>query len=668
MDGIARIATERIDKKIKEGKVQRVTDGWTAEKERQFNSLSVSELLKDSYFTGKYGRDLYPKHRDDIIELWERRKSGVYSYPDIEGIGSGKTYKGGLIMYLLALEVLTCNDLYQKYGLSSASKIGIICASRDASKARRVTFQQLLPFFDTPFIREFFQPQVEIGEVAASKKMPSMLRFPRYNFTIFPGTGQEASALGWDIYGALMDEANYMTLVNDSKRSARTGGRIYDAAGEIYDAIESRMVSRFMKDGKVAGLIVMMSNTRYVGDFLEVKDREFREGDKRIYVTRRTMWDAHPPERHATKTFKFDKSNLQIAELDAEIAPSAKLVEIPMDMYPFFFKDPATSWRLWGDTPVASIMPYFVRTKMIDAAVNWNRRNPFDENRNRFPESYRCTDGFPRFIHIDLSRKHDAACMAMSHACGVKVIKLPDNEVSKDLIIEVKIDFIIRLDPKAMGGTIDFKIFRDYIYQLTDLGYDIQLITYDKFQSMESIDRLRERGYTVENLSVDRTTTALILSVDSDTGVEKKSTEGKYTAAYDALQSLVNCEALDVPVHYEDRENGWTQFQFEAKSLESVVENGKLIVVPSVGATDDVIQVVAGSVFNTMNNISPDEFEVMTEQKDLKDKRKKDRDNFQRMDDALYSADDDDFDVGDEDRTSFDRYLGESGGLFDGRV
>ena len=587
------------------GQLSNVKYVWTKSKQDEFQRMTIEELLNDPYFLGERTKYLFPAHRDDIIELWYRRKEqNVYIFADNTGIGGGKTYKAGAIIFLLSLEVLTNSDFFQQFQLDPASRTAVICSSRDAKKAKEVTFQTLLPFFDCGFINDYFRPMITKEDTEKVKRLPSVLHFPG-NFSIFPGTGQEASALGYNVYGSIMDEVNYMTLVSESKRSR--SGRIYDAAAEIFDAIKSRMKSRFMIGGKQRGLMVLLSNPRYPGDFMEKLRIESRR-DTSIMFKSRTTWKAHPVGRHSLETFKFSVNNLTVLDSDQTI--DGRVEAIPMDYYEEAKSNPTDFWRRFGDTPIQSITPYFANSINVDMAINRKRVNPVDEMLNQLKTNFKCEDNFPRFIHVDLGVTSDAACLCMCHADGVRSTMLPNKEVSRDLTLNVVVDVLLLLDPKKLGVAIDFKAIREFIYELTERGFPISLVTFDRFQSVDSIARLRERGYIVENLSIDRTSHAITLTAHKDEGYERKSTGKQYTAAMDCLLSLVNLHAIDIPFHYWDADNEWTQFQYEAKSSERIdMGQSGIKIVPAIGSSDDLLQVVAGAAFNCVNNVNPSEFE-----------------------------------------------------------
>ena len=106
---------------------------------------------------------------------------------------------------------------------------------------------------------------------------------------------------------------------------------------------------------------------------------------------------------------------------------------------------------------------------------------------------------FPRarYIHVDLAQKKDACGIAMGREDGTTV-------VNGEARVKVYIDIMIQL--KALPGKeILFSDVRQLIYDIRDRGFPIALVSYDGWQSIDSIQILNQQGINSEVLSVDRT-------------------------------------------------------------------------------------------------------------------------------------------------------------------
>jgi len=114
-----------------------------------------------------------------------------------------------------------------------------------------------------------------------------------------------------------VDEANFLEVVEDSKRAAESE-ETYDAAEEMYNAIMNRMASRFMRpDGTLPGLICMCSSPKYPGDFTSRKRREAQKLglSSGIFWKRRPLWVAKGPKFYQSgEYFYVDTDKLKVIE------------------------------------------------------------------------------------------------------------------------------------------------------------------------------------------------------------------------------------------------------------------------------------------------------------------------------------------------------------------
>jgi hypothetical protein len=317
---------------------------WRIEDQRDFSNIPIATLLDDPYYlglgqqpcaackgTGKVfdepcmecnGKgelrpELFISHRQDIMDLWNARKTNSVTTAIFqEGIGSGKTTKFCVILWLMVAEVLTKVRPLEYYGLAKKGQgISFVCMSRNEILAKAVTFLTLLPFFSCPFFDEYFPPQVDLTVVQEKRRFPSRLLFPK-QVVIFPGTGSALSAIGFNLFGGGVDEANYLEVIDDSKKALT--GKQYDAAEAMHNNIKARMKSRFdphrlKRNGKTPGILVMFSNPKHSGDFtsrMGVKSKR----DDTIFFRKRCTWQAQPADRFSGEYFWYDSYNRKIVE------------------------------------------------------------------------------------------------------------------------------------------------------------------------------------------------------------------------------------------------------------------------------------------------------------------------------------------------------------------
>ena len=126
------------------------------------------------------------------------------------------------------------------------------------------------------------------------------------NFILYNGVITHNSALGYNLYAAVIDEANFLEVVEGSKRGQ---GLVYDAAENMYNAVYDRMVSRFMRAGKVPGFIVMISSRKSRESFMEKKIIEGlnKQDDPKsgIFFKVKSLWEAKPDDFFPSKKYFY---------------------------------------------------------------------------------------------------------------------------------------------------------------------------------------------------------------------------------------------------------------------------------------------------------------------------------------------------------------------------
>lgn len=280
---------------------------WTEELAQKYNSVPIADLLDDPAFFGAVGgQSLWPENRSDILELFHlREKEGVCVFLDEEGIGSGKTTKGAAILACLLYYAVTDWNFRRRFRLDDNSEIALLMGSRKEAQSREVTFQKFLPYCSSPFFLRYFPPNYrrEDFDPATVKKpkYPRAVRFPGH-FYVFPITKNVLDVLGWDIYAATLDEANFLEMAMGSAQEREE--RMFDAASVFFDQGMERIRSRFSYGGRVYGQMNMISSRRYTDSFLtraiRLERKSRAEGLRYLppsMIRSRCTWQAQPVEK-----------------------------------------------------------------------------------------------------------------------------------------------------------------------------------------------------------------------------------------------------------------------------------------------------------------------------------------------------------------------------------
>ena len=163
-----------------------------------------------------------------------------------------------------------------------------------------------------------------------SKRRGQEIWIPRNNTLVFAGTSSAASALGYNIFGGGVDEANFLEVVEGGRRNQSRNEK-YDAAEEMHNAMFNRMSSRFINPytGLLDGMLFMFSSPRYPDDFLEKMARKhFQLGENsHIFVRRRSVWEAKPKFYYSGIKVPFNLKTNKIEATEEELGGLMKEAE-----------------------------------------------------------------------------------------------------------------------------------------------------------------------------------------------------------------------------------------------------------------------------------------------------------------------------------------------------
>jgi hypothetical protein len=103
------------------------------------------------------------------------------------------------------------------------------------------------------------------------------------------------------------------------------------------------------------------------------------------------------------------------------------------------------------------------------------------------------------FLHVDLAQKHDHCAVAMSHVNKWVNVKVTDTYSQAAPIVEV--DAVRYWTPTA-DKSVDFTEVKDYILSLRSAGFNIRVCTFDRWNSHDMMQQLKQYGINTETLSV----------------------------------------------------------------------------------------------------------------------------------------------------------------------
>lgn len=567
-----------------------------------------AEFVTSPLYLG-LGPRVYPAVLDTLEEIF----TGGYNEAALcWGIGAGKSFFSSLAISYLVHRTLCLRDPQGYYGLAPGSTIAFLNMSASAGQAQRVVFNEIKQRLTaSPWFRRFCARYGKDGLQVLSGE----IRLPK-QLVVVTGNSAETCPLGYNLLGAVLDEAAFLLSTGDGR---------HDAAEEIYHALRQRITSRFF--GR--GLLVLISSPRHVGDFIERKlaegnaepaegsaaaragwgpsravrreppMRPFQGGDgrpsgggTRLYTSRRAIWEVKPPELYCGRVFEYQGLQIPVEyQDDFRRNPQRALRDLaarPTQAYCAWFTDEAALEACCCDRVAQASQPASGDSGQAGQPTLPPEDHPLD-TAGRWRPDLRAPDRLPRYVHVDLGLRRDGCGIAMVH-CRPCPDRPEEPEVWADLVVRITaspsparergLGGEASLPPPAPGGgqggglslatrdsrlatsEVDFARVRELLTDLRRRGYNLAQVSFDGWQSVDSRQILRRQGLRTALVSVDRD-----------------------LAAYETLKELVNTGRLHFP-RYEP-------LLRELKRLELV--DGRKVDHPR-GGSKDVADALAAAV------------------------------------------------------------------------
>lgn len=429
------------------------------------------------------------------------------------GKGGGKDFVSALAALRCVYWLLCLRNPYKYYGLARGTGIQLVNVAYTKEQAEHVYLHQLKGIVrNSPWF---------------SKREPNMTRTRVYfdkEITLVSAAADGDSAEGQNIIFAVMDEAAAFKdakTVNAQKRA--DGVKIQNAADIIYDVLRSSVNSRFPNIGKV----LIISYPRYKDDYIQTKlseNKEFKRGyTSGPYAT----WEVNPSRKKEDFADDYEK--------DPEGAKSR------------YECDPPYSLDSWVKYPYRFLECVAQSAKIPGLVCPINELEVYDPFFQGIPGKY-------YVIHVDLALKKDRCAMALAtqgnpvtrEKCPCNYNNLP--RVSSCAMCGLEIEKWIKKELPTMqvvllkhfkptdiqGGNkeVDFSDVRQEIFFIRDRGFKIYSLTYDGWQSRDSI-QVMQKTFGKRKLKdrwgkeIGEQDIATTLSVDRD------------TKAYDTLKEFI---------------------------------------------------------------------------------------------------------------------------------
>jgi hypothetical protein len=428
----------------------------------------------------------------------------------LAGDGFTPTHNTTVAIYTLVyqLYLISCLEKpHEVFGQDKSAELMIIFQNINEPLAK-IPYKRFRSIITkSPYFRDHFP---------YNKELESEMQFP-HNIVVKPVGGSMTAVLGQNVIMGLLDEVNFMEIVEKSKKEAE--GKRFDQAEELYTTIVMRRKSRFLdasREGRtLPGIFCMASSKRYPGQFTDRKQKE-AETDHTIYVYDKRIWEVKPKGTFGEGRFQVyigDPSHLpRIIHGPDGIEPfmDGLIDEIPLEFKSDFEKNIFKALKDIGGRSTRVNNPFIVNLEILrdcfGTVENILSREGCDFKDSTvliYPNKIEHIEQ-KRFAHIDLGVTGDSAGLAIGHVPGFARITRSGNEES-ELMPVIQFDVILEIFP-PVNGEVNFAKIRDLLHKLREqLGMDIKWLSMDSYQSRDTLQIMASKGVLTGLQSIDRT-------------------------------------------------------------------------------------------------------------------------------------------------------------------
>lgn len=426
--------------------------------------------------------------QDDLIDLLGEEEGRRYykKYTKNEvilqlGKGSGKDFTSTVACAYIVYKLLCLKDPARYFGKPSGDAIDIINVAINAQQAKNVFFKG-------------FKTKVEKSPWFAGKfyAKADSVEFNKA-ITVYSGHSERESHEGLNLILAVLDE------ISGFANEVGTGNDQGKTADNIYKAFRASVDSRFPDLGKVA----LLSFPRYPGDFISQRYEDVIMEKEVVAKTHKFIMNEDLPEESPGNSLEifWDEDNIisykypgmfALKKPTWEVNPTRKIDDFKLA----FYTDLGDAMQRFACVPTYSSDAFFKQTEKVRASMTL--RNPLDAFR-RFDETFVPDPEKIYYVHADLAQQHDKCAVAIAHVdkwVNIQVIK--DYQQVAPVVV---VDAVAYWEPKV-EGPVNLSEVKQWIQNLRRLGFNIGKVSFDRWQSFDIQNELKQVGMRTETVSV----------------------------------------------------------------------------------------------------------------------------------------------------------------------
>ena len=426
--------------------------------------------------------------KEDLMNIFGEEEGARYydKYTKNEiilqlGKGSGKDFTSTVACSYIVYKLLCLKDPAKYFGKPSGDAIDLINVAINAQQAKNVFFKG-------------FKSKIEKSPWFAGKyyAKADSVEFNK-SITVYSGHSERESHEGLNLLLAVLDE------ISGFASEVGTGNEQGKTAENIYKAFRGSVDSRFPDLGKV----VLLSFPRYPGDYISEKyDAVIAEKE---VVQRSHKFTINPllPEDSPDNSFEISWDEDQILSYKYpgvfalkrptwEVNPTRKIDDFMIA----FMTDLGDAMMRFACVPTFASDAFFKQADKVRSCMTL--RNPVD-NFRRFDEAFKPDPDKVYYVHADLAQKHDKCAVAIAHVDKWVNIQVINNYEQVAPIVVV--DAVAWWEPKV-EGPVNLSEVKQWIQNLRRLGFNIGMVSFDRWQSFDIQNELKQVGMRTDTVSV----------------------------------------------------------------------------------------------------------------------------------------------------------------------
>ena len=397
------------------------------------------------------------------------------------GKGSGKDFVSTVACAYIVYKLLCLKDPARYFGKPSGDAIDIINVAINAQQAKNVFFKG-------------FKTKIERSPWFAGRfyAKADSIEFD-HSLTVYSGHSERESHEGLNLILAVLDE------ISGFAQEVGTGNDQGKTADNIYKAFRASVDSRFPDLGKVA----LLSFPRYPGDFISQRYDAVVAEKEVVTKHHRFIMNDELPEDQEGNFFdiSWDEDTILSYKLPGMFAikrptwvvnPTRKIDDFKLA----FYTDIGDAMQRFACIPTYSSDAFFKQVEKVRACMTI--RNPIDGYK-RIDETFTPDPDKTYFVHADLAQKHDKCAVAIAH-----VEKWVSVQVVKDyaqVMPVVVVDAVVYWEPKV-EGPVNLSEVKQWIQGLRRQGFNLGMVSFDRWQSFDIQNELKQVGIRTETVSV----------------------------------------------------------------------------------------------------------------------------------------------------------------------